>query len=169
MRKVCVLIFSLILGANVQAQNVRAELSDQEQVLSDRMRQDNEFEPVGCSRRPRAIDPSESTARRLKTFEALSRQHGKAKIKMTCGTKEGDPIFSYLTVEKGKASIVVDTSHDEFGPRRVTTYACDKLEIGRYFNDLKLGKMVFDPIDSTPAAGEQISLRCLANNIEVIF
>ena len=169
MKMIYVLIFSLVLGINVQAQEVRAVLSDQEQELSERMRQDKEFGLVGCSRRRRAIDPSEGTARRLEALEALSLQDGKAKIKMTCGTIEGDPIFSYLTVEKGKASIVVDTSQDKFGPGRVTTYACDKLEIGRYFNDLKLGKMVFEQIDTSAVAAEQVSLRCLANNIELIF
>lgn len=157
----------MICVSNAQAQRVPSSLSDAEQRLSDEMKLDNEFEQIGCQRRPTAKTDGEG--RRHKAFEAFLRQEGKIKIKQICGTIEGDPILSYLTVERGKASIVVDGSEDKFGPGRVSTYECDKLEIGRYFNDLKLGRMVFEKIDSTHVTGQEIALRCLANNIELIF
>lgn len=167
MKKVCLLIICLVFIQNVWGQRIREPLSEDEQKLSDELKKDRDFLPIGCERRPTAKQADINL--KLKALEAFKKEGQKSKLKKSCGTVEGDPIFSYLTVEKGKASIFIDTSQDDFGPQRVYSYQCGELDIGIYFNDLKQGRMVFQKIDGSEIKDQQIVLRCMADKKEVIF
>ncbi len=169
MKKICILIFCLILIQSVSGQRTKAPLSEAEQKLSDGLKNDMDFVAVECGRRQTAASADRVASYKLKAFLAFSGEGEQIKLKKTCGTIEGDPVFSYLTVEKGKASIFIDTSQDDFGPQRVYSYQCVEFEIGIYFNDLKQGKMVFQAIADADFKNGQTALRCLADKKEIIF
>ena len=167
MKKIGFLIICLVLIQNVWAQRTGEPLSEDDQKLSDELKKDQDFLQIGCERR-QTVKGADMDLR-LKALEAFKEERQKSKLKKSCGTIEGDPIFSYLKVEKGKASIFIDTSQDDFGPKRVYSYQCSELEIGIYFNDLKQGKMVFQKIDSSQIKDQKIVLRCVSDKQEIIF
>lgn len=169
MKKICLLIFCLLFIQNVFGQRTREPLSAEEQKLSDELKNDKEYIEVSCNRRSAISNSDRDTSYRLKAIEAFTKAGEKSKLKKSCGTVEGDPIFSYLTVEKGKAKFFIDTSQDDFGPRRVYAYECSQFDIGIYFNDLKAGRMVFQKIESSEGKDRQTVLRCLADSKELIF
>ena len=52
-----------------------------------------------------------------------------ARLTIALSTTEGDPMGYVLEVQgPGRLRVVRDTTHDRFGPRAVTTYACTGLE-----------------------------------------
>jgi hypothetical protein len=169
MKKICLLIFCLLFVQNVFGQRTRAPLSADQQKLKDELKNDQEYIEVSCDRRSTVPNPDRDTSYRLKAIQAFTQTGEKAKLKKTCGTVEGDPIYSYLTVEKGKAKVFIDTSQDDFGPKRVYAYECSELDIGIYFNDLKAGKMVFQKIENSEEKDHQMVLRCLADSKELFF
>jgi len=169
MKKICLLIFCLLFIQNIFGQRVREPLSEDEQKLSDKLKNDKEYVQVSCAKSAFPYNPDRDTSYRLKAIQSFTESGEKSKLKKSCGTVEGDPIFSYLTVEKGKAQFFIDTSQDDFGPKRVYSYECSQLEIGIYFNDLKAGKMVFQKIESSEGKDYQIVLRCLADSKDFIF
>jgi len=168
MKKAFLLIFCLLFIQSIWAQRIKEPLSADEQKLSDELKNDQEYIQVGCERRPTS-NSDRDTSYRLKAIQAFTKAGEKSKLKKTCGTVEGDPIYSYLTVEKGKAQFFIDTSQDYFGPRRVYAYPCSQLDIGIYFNDLKAGKMVFQKMENSEEKDRQIVLRCLVDSKEFIF
>src|SRR5215213_5986094 len=147
MKSVYLLILCLVFVQPVRSQRTRQPLDEAERQLRDELKKDADFVAVDCWRRAKAKTEDKDTSYRLKAVDAYRQEGEKIKLKMSCGTKEGDPIFSYLTVEKGIASIFIDTSQDDFGPQRVYFYKCSEFEIGVYFNDLKIGRMVFQTIE----------------------
>jgi Domain of unknown function (DUF4362) len=169
MKKVCLLIFCLLFVQNIWGQRTREALSNDEQKISDELKKDKVYVQLSCERRLSSANPDRDTSYRLKAIAAFKEEGEKLKLKKTCGTIEGDPIFSYLTIEKGKAQFFIDTSQDDFGQKRVYSYQCSKLDIGIYFNDLKVGRMVFEKIESSEEKDHQIVLRCLADSKEFIF
>jgi hypothetical protein len=169
MKKICLLIFCLLFVQDVWAQRKREPLSADQQKLKDELINDREYIEVSCDRRSTTPNPDRDTSYRLKAIQAFTEAGEKSKLKKTCVTVEGDPIYSYLTVEKGKAQFFIDSSQDDFGPKRVYAYQCSQLEIGIYFNDLKAGRMVFQKIENSEGKDRQIVLRCLADSKEFIF
>lgn len=107
MKKACLLIFCLLFIQNIWAQQTREPLSEDEQKLSDELKNDREFIRINCERRGIAVNPDRDTSYRLKAIRAFTEAVEKSKLKNSCGTVEGDPIFSYLTVEKGKAKVLL--------------------------------------------------------------
>ena len=169
MKKVCLLIFCLIFVQNVWAQRPKRPLPAEEQKLSDELKNDKDFVAVGCQRRHTADTADRDMSYKLKAVQAYREEGEKIKLKKACGTVEGDPIFSYLTVEKGKASIFVDTSQDDFGPQRVFSYQCDEFDFGVYLNDLKAGRMVFQTTGDADIKDGSPALRCMVDQKEIIF
>ena len=68
-----------------------------------------------------------------------------------------------------EALVVIDALQDKFGPKRIYSFSCDGLGIGRHVNDLKIGQMVFQPIESDNIKSEQVVLRCLTDKKGIIF
>lgn len=169
MKIVCLVIFCLMLVQNAQAQRPKKPLSENEQRLSDELKNDKDFVAVGCGRRQTADAADRDESYKLKAVQAFRGEGEKLKLKKRCGTVEGDPIFSYLTVERGKAAIFIDTSLDDFGPQRVYSYQCGEFDFGVYFNDLKAGRMVFQITGDTNVTNDDAALRCLADQKEIIF
>lgn len=169
MKKIILLIFCLVFIQTVSGQRTKESLSAEEQKLSDELRQDQEYVQVSCERRQVVINPDKDTSYRLKSVQAFQGEGEIQKLKKSCGTIEGDPITSYLTVEKGKARVFIDASQDKFGPKRVYAYQCSALDIGIYFNDLKAGTMVFQKIDAGAGKDQKLVLRCLADSRDIIF
>jgi len=169
MKKICLLIFCLVFVQNIWAQRIRQPLSEEEQKLSDELKKVKDFVAVDCLRKQTAEAADRDISYKLKAVQAYREAGEKIKLKKVCGTIEGDPIFSYLTVEKGKAVIFIDSSQDDFGPQRVYSYQCTGFEIGVYYNDLKTGSMFFQIIEKPNVKDGYISLRCMADNKEIIF
>jgi hypothetical protein len=169
MKKVCLLIFCLIFVLHAAAQPTREPLSEAERKLSDELKNDKDFVAVDCWLRRSENTADRDASYKLKAVQAFRGEGEKINLKKRCGTKEGDPIFSYLTVEKGRASIFVDTSQDEFGPQRVFSYQCEELDFGVYFNDLKAGRMVFQITDAANLKNDYPAVRCMAGKKEIIF
>ena len=170
MKKAFLLIFCLLFIQNAWDQRTKAPLSAEEQKLADELKNDREYIEVSCERRfAAAANSDRDSSYRLKAVQALTGAGEKSKLKKTCGTVEGDSIYSYLTVEKGKARFFIDSSQDDFGPRRVYASVCSELDIGIYFNDLKAGAMVFQKMESGEGKDRQLFLRCLADSKEFIF
>lgn len=172
MKKTFLLIFFLTFAQSIWTQRTIEPLSQEEQRLSEELKKDQEYVQISLGRRQASRSTDIDTSYRLKALEAFNIGNEKLKLKKSRGTKEGDPIFSYLTVEKGKAQVFIDTLQDDFGPKRVYFYNCGELDIGIYFFDLKAGKMVFrkagtDEIDEIKDG--QVALRCIAGEKEIIF
>ena len=164
------IIGCLFIFQNIAAQETRKPLSADEIKLKEELRADKEFFQVDCRGRRPADEPVEADAKtRLKVFEAFESGNKSSKLKKTCSTIEGDPIYSYLMVEDGKASVVIDTSEDPFGAKRVFSYRCDDLAVGRYFHDEKARKFVFERVETGQLKDWQFILRCSAGEREFVF
>jgi hypothetical protein len=169
MQKTFLFILLFAFGQTIWTQRSPDRLSAEEQRLSDELRKDQEYLNIDCGRRPAGAHTDRDTSYRLKAHEAFNKGNEKSKLKKSCGTKEGDPIFSYLMVERGKATLFVDTSQDDFGRKRVYSYQCSEVDIGVYFNDLNLGKMIFEKNETDEIKGRRVALRCVAGMKEIIF
>lgn len=169
MKQIFLLVFFLAFAQNIWTQRTPEPLSEAEQKLIAELGRDQEFVQVTCERRHVKSSADSDASTRLKTLDAYKNGKEISKLKKSCGTIEGDPIFSYLTVEKGKASIIIDTSWDKFGPKRVYSYQCSELDIGTYFNDLKTGRMFFQKARTDEVRDERATLRCIAGAEEIIF
>jgi len=169
MTKTWLWIFLLMFIANVQAQQRVEQVSVEDIKLSDELKKDAEYIQVDCGLRPSAVNREKDSTFRLKAVEVFAQDGEKTKLKKTCGTVEGDPIFSCLLLEKGKATMFIDSTQDKFGHRRITSYLCMELDLGHYFNDLKAGKMVFRKVENANITNDSLVLRCGSNNNEVYF
>lgn len=109
------------------------------------------------------------TSYKLKVVQTYGGEGEKIKLKNTCPTKDAGPVFSYLTAEKGKVTIVVDYSQDEFGPNKVYTYQCSELEFGVFFDSREAKKFGFQKTDKTDVKDAVPVLRCVADRREVFF
>ena len=169
MMKLCLLVFSLIFVQNVWAQSARQPLSEAERKLSDELKSDPHFKTIGCGQQQSAEMAAQDASNKLKAAQVYRGEGEKIKLKKTCETIEGDRVFSYLTVENDKASIMVDASQDEFGPPRVYSHKCEEFDFGVYFNDLKTRRMVFQIGGETKVENGYAALRCMSEQKEIIF
>lgn len=64
---------------------------------------------------------------RLDTFVEMVHTGTKDKVRLTRYTIEGDPIYYDLDYNKGKLTLTVDTTEDEYGSGNVTTYECQQI------------------------------------------
>ncbi|MFD0695284.1 DUF4362 domain-containing protein [Paenibacillus sp. GCM10027628] len=60
-----------------------------------------------------------------------------ASIRISHYTIEGDPIYHNIKFKGGKFEIQYDTTQDNFGPKNVTTYTCEKLDKTETNTELK--------------------------------
>ncbi|MCC6329289.1 MAG: DUF4362 domain-containing protein [Acidobacteria bacterium] len=167
MKSLLLLISFLVLVQYIWPQRTPEPLSHEEQRLVAELRTDQAYLQVSCRGRRTVASADKDASYRLNALEAFAGGNKRSKLKKACITKEGDPILSYLTVDNGKASIVIDTSQDEFGPKRVYSYQCGELAIGIYFRDLKSGRLVFQK--TAKIEGGQATLQCIAGPKEIFF
>ena len=128
---------------SVEAQTRRrGELTEQELKLRDELEKDASFKQISCRQPNNEV--------RLLLYNAANSDNKNApvKVKRICGTIEGDPIPSYLTVAQGKITLVVDASRDEFGSMQIYSKECKSLTLGTYImvKDEKGSRREFRPI-----------------------
>lgn len=126
---------------NAQTQQ-RHQLTEQELKLRDKLEKDSTFKVVSCSviltkenLEGKALEARQFSNRiKLLLFEAAQSSNPKetVKVKKICSTREGDQIPSYLTVNQGKVTLVVDTSRDKFGSGQIHLKDCENLTLGNY-------------------------------------
>lgn len=169
MTRILPLIFLVCSVASLQAQRTTDSVGIDELRLSQSLRQDSEYQLVNCAQRPLGTLRDNGANFRLKAKEAFAKDGQQVKLKKVCPTREGTPVYSYLQVEKGKATLVIDSTQDKFGQQHVWSYLCSGLDLGRYFNDLKVGKMVFEKIEPPNIKDAEIALQCITNKGEIYF
>lgn len=104
----------------------RGELTEQELKLREELDKDSSFTLIPCR--------SPNNEVRLSLYNAAKFGSNKetVKAKMICSTIEGTKVPSYLIVNQGKITYVVDTSRDKFGAMRFYSKTCDSLTLGKY-------------------------------------
>lgn len=167
MKYLYLLIFCLAFFQNVFGQDTRKPLVEDDKRLIESLKTDVEFQEIRCWREETENNP-EVTIRRT-ALEAFRLADREAKLKRTCHTIEGDPIFSYLIIKDGKASVVVDTTEDKFGSKQFFRYQCGRLAIGKYFYDENARKRIFEEIKDGDKKDRIIVLQCVAEEKEIIF
>ena len=103
--------------------------------LRDSLKADSEFVSLNC-----AVGKSDEILKkeskiRLEAYQNFINKNGISKIKMECKTSDGDPIYSYLRIINGKASMLIDISEDKHGNKEVSFHECSDLKIGKYIYD----------------------------------
>lgn len=169
MKPILFLLLIFALAMNVWTQNERNEPSPQEQKLSEELAADREYNQVGCAGYLKTANAEKSANYRRAAFEIFATGKLKKKLKRSCGTREGDPIVTYLAVENGTAIIYVDWTRDRFGPGRLFSYTCSNLDFGSYSVDQDGRAMVFQKKGAGKIKSEEVALRCVANAKEIVF
>ena len=169
MKSICFLIFCLTFFQSICAQDTRKPLSEEDQKLIRELKADAKFSTVDCVWEDdrRLLDAGR--ANRLKAFKIYKSGAGQLKLKQECHGIDGGPVYRYLTVEKGKAFLIIDTSEDNFGTKQVYQFACSDLQIGRYFHDKKTGAMTFEALGVKEIKDPTVFLRCSPEAESEIF
>ena len=162
------LIFCLLLFQNAFGQETRKPLSENDKKLIEALKTDAEFQEIECWRERIEANKREMDIK-LSAFEAFKLADRQSKIKRTCYTLEGDPVFSYLTIKDGKASVVIDTTQDPFGSKQVFSYQCSKLILAKYTEDLEARKKTFEEIEPAAIKEQMIVLQCRTESKEFTF
>lgn len=169
MKRLCLLIFCLILIQSVFGQDTRKLLTAEEVKLIKSLKDDDKFVRVSCQFFREEFMKKSDIDNRLLAFRSLQNKNKKFKIKRACGTREGDPIYAYLIVENGIASIIIDTSEDEFGSKQVYSYKCESLKIGKYHYDKQKEEMVFKKIEDKKLNEQKFILMCANEKSKLPF
>jgi hypothetical protein len=123
----------------------RGKLTEQELKLRDELEKDSSFKETDCRGLNNEV--------RLLLYNAANSESKNVtvKAKKICSTLEGDPIPSYLSVNKGKITLVIDTSRDEFGSMQLYSKTCESLTLGTYVmvKDEKGSRSEFKPIHNS--------------------
>lgn len=170
MKKAILFLLLIIFSQNNCNQNKTINFSEDNTKLRDSLKKDTEFVQVSCG-----IGQSDEITEReskikLKAYQNLTNEEGTSKIKIMCKTIKDDPIYSYLTVLKGNASILIDESEDENGNKEITLYKCRDLEIGKFSLDEKTQEPMFQSLKSNELKDQsELSLRCLSGDEKILF
>jgi hypothetical protein len=133
--------------------------------LRDELEADQSFLKLLCRVGEGGQAPSSAAAKenlriwRL-VYEAARDAAQTVKAKYTCSTVEGDPITTYIIIEKGKAKIINDASRDYFGSLRVVSSNCDEFIVGTYRYHKNKRMMKFKPAAGGKFDGKSPSFQC---------
>ncbi len=170
MKNIILFMLVVVFTQNNCSQTATTNFSKDNTKLRDSLKQDSEFVQLSCG-----MGNSEETIKseseiKLKAYQNFGNKEGTSKIKMMCKTTEGDPLYSYLTIQKGNASVLIDTSEDKNGNKEITLYKCRNLEIGKFSLDEKTQELIFQPLKNNELKEQkELSLRCLSGNEKIIF
>ncbi|MGI8544954.1 MAG: hypothetical protein ACR2MD_15955 [Aridibacter sp.] len=164
------LLVFVIFSQNTCSQNPIEFSGGADIQLRDSLRKDSEFVQASCGIGQSDDIIEKESKIKLKAYQNFINNDGISKIKIKCETNEGDPIYSYLTVLKGEASILIDISEAKNVKKEVTLYKCRELEIGKFSLDEKTQESIFQVLNNSELEGQkELSLRCLSKNEKILF
>lgn len=144
--------------SEVNAQRMSTNpLPEEERKLRDELEQDASIVQISCRG---AVEVNNRV--KLSLYKAASSDKSVVKAKKLCSTIEGTIIASYLLVNKGQITTVVDYSRDGFSSGRVYSETCDSLSLGSYvlIKDEKGTRYEFQPASETDKDKVAFMLRC---------
>ena len=169
---VILFLFGLQFGVHkVNAQQTPTNsLPEEERKLRDELELDKSILEVSCRVffTPEKPDKQFLEARKtrnqiiLSILKAATSNEIIAKVKQRCSSIEGTPTVSYLLVNNGKITLVVDSSRDKFGYMRVRTETCSSLSLVHYVSvkDEKGSRLELKPTSESDKDKVTFMLKC---------
>lgn len=170
MKKAILFLLLIVFSQNNCNQKTTTNFSENSTKLRDSLKKDSEFVQLSCGiGQSDEIIEGESKIK-LKAYQNLINKEETSKIKIMCKTIKDDPIYSYLTVQNGKASILIDESEGKNENKEITLYKCSDLEIGKFSFDEKTLETIFQSLKSNEIKDQkELSLRCLSEDEKILF
>ena len=165
-------LFSLQFAVHkVYAQQTpTTSLPEEERKLRDELEQDKSILEVSCRVffTPEKPDKQFLEAQKtrnqiiLSILKASTSNEVIAKVKQRCSSIEGTPTVSYLLVNNGKITLVIDSSRDKFGYMRVKIETCRSLSLIHYVSviDEKDSRLELKPTSESDKDKVTFMLKC---------